>query len=59
MHVLPHQVLDHIRTIPLCMAMGQAAGTAVALSVKGRIKPRSLDPNDIQICLYEQGAILK
>jgi len=47
-----------IRSIPSVMTMGQAAGTAAALSARGGISPRQLDIHKLQGILREQGAIL-
>ena len=42
----------------ICMAMGEAAGTASALSVQSDISVRELDVKAIQSKLVEHGAIL-
>lgn len=47
-----------VRVIPPVMAMGQAAGVAAALSVKGGTLPGSLDFADIRKALLEGGAFL-
>ena len=39
-----------------CMAMGQAAGTAAALSAGGGTVPRSLDAQDLRRRLAADGA---
>jgi hypothetical protein len=41
-----------------CMAIGQAAGTAAALSVKKDTTPRTLPIADLLSALTSQGAIL-
>ena len=38
--------------------MGQAAGTAAALTVKNSVRPRDLDHTILQKCLLEQGVML-
>lgn len=43
------------RLILTCMTMGQAAGTAAALSVQSGITPRELDPQRLRARLVEQG----
>lgn len=44
--------------IPHCIAMGQAAGTAAALAVKGGISARKVDSKTLQKKLIEQGVPL-
>lgn len=45
-----------IRVMATCMAVGQAAGTAAALSVKENVTPRQLDLQKLRKVLREQGA---
>lgn len=47
-----------VRSMGQCMAMGQAAGAAAALSVQRRTQPRALDPTLLRITLSKDGAIL-
>ena len=47
-----------IRVMPPCMAMGQAAGTAAALSCAAGASPRSLDPGRLVSALRADGAFL-
>ena len=47
-----------IRVMPPCMAMGQAVGTAAALSVKNGCYPRELDTDELRSILIDKGAIL-
>ena len=54
-----HGAQNKVRDIPACMAMGQAAGTAAALSVKRGVKPRQLDVGLLRETLVKQGAVLK
>lgn len=54
-----HGAQNRVRDIPPCMAMGQAVGTAAALSVKQEVKPRQLDVGLLQKTLAEQGADIK
>lgn len=42
----------------ICMAMGEAAGTASALSIRSGISVREIDVKDVQKMLEKQGAIL-
>jgi len=47
-----------IRIMPSCVAMGQAAGTAAALSLKVRTNPRCLDTDLLINELRQQGALV-
>ncbi len=47
-----------IRVMPPCMAMGQAAGTAAAMSVKEGCTPRALDAQKLRAQLKKDGAYL-
>jgi hypothetical protein len=49
---------DMLAPIQFCIAMGQAAGTAGALSLSGGIKVRNIDYKILQKCLEEQGVPL-
>ncbi|HDN63082.1 MAG TPA: FAD-dependent oxidoreductase [Candidatus Bathyarchaeota archaeon] len=53
-----HEGMASARTAVTCMATGQAAGTAAALSVKEGVTPRRLDVSKLQKTLREQGVIL-
>ncbi len=44
--------------IPHCIAYGQAAGTAAAMSVKGGIQPRKVDYKELRKNLVKQGVNL-
>jgi len=50
--------MGSIRVMAQCMAMGQAAGTAAAISVKKEVIPRKLDISLLQKNLISQGAII-
>jgi hypothetical protein len=52
------KALASARITGTCMAMGQAAGTAVALAAADGIPPRALDIGRLQHTLREQGADL-
>lgn len=43
--------------IPLCMQMGEAAGTAAALAAVSRVSPRSLPVRELQARLLGNGAL--
>lgn len=51
-------VMAAIRVIPPCFAMGQAAGTAAALSVKNGIGPKKLDTEELIKELKNDGVYL-
>jgi FAD dependent oxidoreductase len=53
-----HDAHASIRSMAQCMAMGQAAGTAAALSVKAKRTPRELDFQSLRETLRKDGAIL-
>ena len=42
----------------ICMAMGEAAGTACAISIEDNVTPRNVDIKKVQEKLKKQGAIL-
>lgn len=48
-----------LRIMPTCMATGQAAGTAAALSLGQDVTPRELNVRQLQKTLLEQGADLR
>jgi len=54
-----HEALSSLRTMPTCMAMGQAAGAACALAVKKQILPKDLNSLELIRALNEQGAGLR
>jgi ribulose 1,5-bisphosphate synthetase/thiazole synthase len=53
-----HKAMASIRFEPCCMATGQAAGVAAALSVKYNVKPRELNVGKLQEELKKQNVIL-
>jgi len=53
-----HIALGSIRVMVPCIGMGEAAGTAAALSFKEGIAPRQLDVGRLQDQLRNQGGIL-
>ena len=54
----PLQPLRVVRETPLCMAVGQAGGTAAALSVRSECRPRDLDVDTLRQALRNQGVLL-
>jgi hypothetical protein len=53
-----HDAHASVRSMAQCMAMGQAAGMAVALCLAGKRSPRELDVAVLEQRLRETGAIL-
>jgi hypothetical protein len=51
-------MLDSFRTMVPCMALGQAAGAAAALSILNETTPRALDVELLRETLIEQRANL-
>jgi hypothetical protein len=50
-----HEALSSIRLMTFCMALGQAAGTAAALSVRKGVQPRDLEVAELQEALRKDG----
>ena len=53
-----HEANASLRVMPICVATGQAAGTAAALCIKENVSPRELNVAKLQETLVSQGAIL-
>lgn len=53
-----HEAQASTRVSPVCMAIGQAAGTAAALSLKDQVSIRRVDVQKLRKLLVEQGANL-
>ena len=53
-----HDAHAAVRSMGQCMAMGQAAGTAAALAVAGRLDPRELPFSRLRAALAGTGAVL-
>ena len=53
-----HVAAGATRVMATCMAVGQAAGIAAALSIKGNKKPREVEVKALQDLLIKQDAIL-
>lgn len=54
-----HEGVASTRVIPICMAQGQAVGTAAALAVRQRKSPREINIRELQNTLIDQGAELR
>ena len=53
-----HRAHASYRVMAICMATGQAAGIAAALSIKNNITPRNLDVKEIRNVLQSKGVRL-
>ena len=53
-----HEAMAAIRVMPPAFAMGQAAGTAAALSMRAGVEPRALDVETLQAQLLADDAYL-
>jgi len=53
-----HSAIALTKSIPVCMAEGQSAGTAAALSIKQAVTPRKLDIRMLRQQLRKDGAYL-
>jgi hypothetical protein len=54
-----HEGVASTRVIPICMAQGQAVGTAAALAVKAKVSPRDVSTGLLRNTLIDQGAELR
>lgn len=54
-----HDAHASARSMATCMAMGQAAGTAAALAVRGGTTPRAIVTADLRARLLADGALLE
>ena len=54
-----HEAVASTRVIPICMAQGQAVGTAAALAVNRGVTPRDIPIRELQATLIAQGAELR
>ena len=54
-----HMANASYRTMPICVATGQAAGVCAAIAAKSNLTPRTVKAKDVQKELVRQGAILK
>jgi hypothetical protein len=54
-----HEGVASTRVVPICMAQGQAVGTAAALAVKAKKSPRDISASLLRNTLIDQGAELR
>ncbi|MBQ6823313.1 MAG: FAD-dependent oxidoreductase, partial [Clostridia bacterium] len=54
-----HEACAAVRVTPIAMAMGQAAGTAAAQSVRTAEPANALDTNALRATLRAQGVFLE
>jgi FAD dependent oxidoreductase len=54
-----HEAVASTRVIPICMAQGQAVGTAAALAVRRGVSSRDVPLRELQATLIAQGAELR
>lgn len=54
-----HEANASVRVTPTCMAIGQAAGTAAAISLKEHVSARQINVQKLRSVLVEQGAVLE
>jgi hypothetical protein len=54
-----HKAHGATRMQPVCMATGQAAGTAAALAAGRRVVPRAVDIQALQDALVNDGQIIR
>ena len=52
-----HEAHSSLRIMPTCAAIGEAAGTAAAMSIIKQITPGELDPDILRKKLLENKAI--
>lgn len=52
-----HEAHSSLRIMPTCAAMGEAAGTAAALSIKNNITPDKIEAHDVRRKLIDNKAI--
>ena len=50
--------MSSARVMPICMAMGEGAGTGAALAIRYGISPKDVDVNEIRAILKDNGVIL-
>ena len=54
-----HDAHASARSMATCMAMGQAAGAAAALAVRGAMTPHEVSADDLRAALVQGGALLE
>jgi hypothetical protein len=54
-----HEAMGAIRVMATCMAMGEAAGRAAKISVRGNRTPAEIDPQELRLQQLERGVYLR
>lgn len=54
-----HEAMGAIRVMATCMAMGEAAGRAAKISVRGNRAPADIDVNELRRQQLERGVYLR
>lgn len=54
-----HEAMSAIRVMAPCMAMGEAAGRAAKMSVRGKVQPADINVKELQEELLSNGAFLR
>ncbi len=54
-----HEAMSSLRIMPICMAIGEAGGTAAAIVSKKRQSPRKINVKSLQRTLRRNGAFLE
>lgn len=53
-----HEALGSLRVMPQCGVMGEAAGTAAAISIKNNVTPENIDVKELQRVLKKNNCIV-
>ena len=53
-----HEAIGAVRVMPICMSMGEAAGTAAAMAASAGVEPREVDVGCLREQLRVQGAVV-
>ncbi len=53
-----HEAHSSLRVMPIVWTLGQAGGTAAAICLKKKVRPRDVDASELRRILVEQGAYI-